>query len=116
LGRHLHARPRRLPRPQPRRPAGAAAGDLPWGRALLGREDAPGGRRRPPPRGGRRLAGGLRRSGSSLMLELGPLQHEELTALLAARAGAPPPAALTDQIVAPSAGNPLFGAVVLAPA
>jgi predicted ATPase len=32
----------------------------------------------------RRLAEGVRRSGSALMLELGPLEREELTALLAA--------------------------------
>ena len=35
----------------------------------------------------RRLADGVRRSGSALVLELGPLEREELTALLAARAG-----------------------------
>jgi DNA-binding CsgD family transcriptional regulator/tetratricopeptide (TPR) repeat protein len=64
----------------------------------------------------RRLAGGVRRSGSSLVLELGPLQHEELTALLAARAGAPPPAALTDEIVARSEGNPFFAEELLAAA
>ena len=40
----------------------------------------------------RRLADGVRRSGSSLVLELGPLEREEVAALLAARAGAPPPA------------------------
>ena len=39
----------------------------------------------------RRLADGVRRSGSALLLELGPLAREELTALLAARADAPPP-------------------------
>ena len=38
----------------------------------------------------RRLADGVRRSGSALVLELGPLGHEELAALLAARADAPP--------------------------
>jgi predicted ATPase len=38
----------------------------------------------------RRLAEGARRSGSALMLELGPLQHEELTALLTARTDTPP--------------------------
>ena len=40
----------------------------------------------------RRLADGVRRSGSALVLELGPLAHEELTALLAAHADAPLPA------------------------
>ena len=37
----------------------------------------------------RRLADGVRRSGSALVLELGPLEREELTALLAAHAGRP---------------------------
>ena len=37
----------------------------------------------------RRLADGVRRSGSALLLELGPLAPEELTALLAAHAEAP---------------------------
>ena len=37
----------------------------------------------------RRLAEGVRRSGSALLLELGPLESEELTALLAARTDAP---------------------------
>ena len=64
----------------------------------------------------RRLADGARRSGSALVLELGPLQHEELTALLAARAGAPPAAALTDAIVARSEGNPFFAEELLAAA
>jgi DNA-binding CsgD family transcriptional regulator len=64
----------------------------------------------------RRLADGVRRSGSALVLELGPLQHEELTALLAARAGAPPLAALTKEIVARSEGNPFFAEELLAAA
>jgi DNA-binding CsgD family transcriptional regulator/tetratricopeptide (TPR) repeat protein len=62
----------------------------------------------------RRLAEGVRRSGSSLRLELGPLEHAELTALLAARAGAPPPAAVVDAIVARSEGNPFFAEELLA--
>src|SRR6266540_562294 len=62
----------------------------------------------------RRLADGVRRSGAALVLELGPLQHGELTALLAAHAGAPPPAALTDAIVARSEGNPFFAEELLA--
>ena len=37
----------------------------------------------------RRLADGVRRSGSALLLKLGPLGREELAALLAGRAGAP---------------------------
>ncbi|HYY79016.1 MAG TPA: AAA family ATPase [Actinomycetes bacterium] len=63
-----------------------------------------------------RLADGVRRSGSALLLELGPLQQAELTVLLAARAGAPPPAALTDAIVARSEGNPFFAEELLAAA
>jgi DNA-binding CsgD family transcriptional regulator/tetratricopeptide (TPR) repeat protein len=62
----------------------------------------------------RRLADGVRRSGSALVLELGPLEREELTALLAARADAPLPAALTDAIVARSEGNPFFAEELLA--
>jgi DNA-binding CsgD family transcriptional regulator/tetratricopeptide (TPR) repeat protein len=62
----------------------------------------------------RRLADGVRRSGSALVVELGPLDREEVTALLAARAGAPPPAALTDAIVARSEGNPFFAEELLA--
>jgi DNA-binding CsgD family transcriptional regulator/tetratricopeptide (TPR) repeat protein len=58
----------------------------------------------------------VRRSGAALMLELGPLQREELTALLAARTGAPPPAALTDAIVSRSEGNPFFAEELLAAA
>ena len=64
----------------------------------------------------RRLADGVRRSGVALVLELGPLQREELAALLAAHAGAPPPAALTDTIVARSEGNPFFAEELLAAA
>jgi tetratricopeptide (TPR) repeat protein len=63
----------------------------------------------------RRLADGVRRSGSALLVELGPLTREELTALLAARAGAPPPA-LADAIVARSEGNPFFAEELLAAA
>jgi DNA-binding CsgD family transcriptional regulator/tetratricopeptide (TPR) repeat protein len=62
----------------------------------------------------RRLADGVRRSGSALVVELGPLDRVELTALLAARAGAPPPAALTDAILARSEGNPFFAEELLA--
>ena len=56
----------------------------------------------------RRLAVRVRRSGSALVLELGPLQRDELAALLAAHADAPPSAALTEEIVARSEGNPFF--------
>jgi predicted ATPase len=54
----------------------------------------------------RRLAEGVRRSGAARVLELGPLEHEEVTALLVAHAAAPRPAALTDAIVARSEGKP----------
>jgi DNA-binding CsgD family transcriptional regulator/tetratricopeptide (TPR) repeat protein len=64
----------------------------------------------------RRLADGVRRSGSALVLELGPLQRVELTALLAAHADAPLPAALRDAIVARSEGNPFFAEELLAAA
>jgi DNA-binding CsgD family transcriptional regulator/tetratricopeptide (TPR) repeat protein len=64
----------------------------------------------------RRLADRVRRSGAALVLELGPLQREELTALLAAHAGAPPPAALTEEIVARSEGNPFFAEELFAAA
>jgi predicted ATPase len=64
----------------------------------------------------RRLADAVRRSGAALVLELGPLGREELMALLAGRAGAPLPAALTDAIVARSEGNPFFAEELLAAA
>jgi predicted ATPase len=53
----------------------------------------------------RRLTQSVRRSGSALVLDLGPLELEELTALLAAHAGAPLPAAVAKAIVARSEGN-----------
>ena len=62
------------------------------------------------------LADGVRRSGSAVLLELGPLDRDELMALLAARAGAPPPAALADAIVARCEGNPFFAEELLAAA
>jgi DNA-binding CsgD family transcriptional regulator/tetratricopeptide (TPR) repeat protein len=64
----------------------------------------------------RRLADRVRRSGSALVLELGPLERDELTALLAARADASPPSALMDAIVARSEGNPFFAEELLAAA
>src|SRR5919201_5434258 len=64
----------------------------------------------------RRLADGVRRSGSALALELGPLQRGELAALLAARPDARPPAALTEAIVVRSEGNPFFAEELLAAA
>ena len=62
----------------------------------------------------RRLADGVRRSGSALVLELGPLGRDELTALLAAHADASLPAAVTDTIVVRSEGNPFFAEELLA--
>jgi DNA-binding NarL/FixJ family response regulator len=64
----------------------------------------------------RRLADSVRRSGTALLLELDPLGREELTALLEARADAPPPAALTNAIVVRSEGNPFFAQELLAAA
>jgi hypothetical protein len=64
----------------------------------------------------RRLADGVRRSGAALELELGPLDREEVTALLAARRGAPPPRSLVDAIAARSEGNPFFAEELLAAA
>jgi DNA-binding CsgD family transcriptional regulator len=64
----------------------------------------------------RRLADGVRRSGSALLLKLGPLGREELAALLGGRAGAPLAAALTEEIAARSEGNPFFAEELLAAA
>jgi DNA-binding CsgD family transcriptional regulator len=64
----------------------------------------------------RQLAVRVRRSGSALLLELGPLQRDELTALLAARADALPPASVTEAIVARCEGNPFFAEELLAAA
>jgi DNA-binding CsgD family transcriptional regulator len=63
-----------------------------------------------------RLAGGVRRSGAALVLELGPLAHEELTELLLDRADSPPPTAVTDAIFARCEGNPFFAEELLAAA
>ena len=66
LGRYLDARSGRLPRAQPRRPAGSA-------------RSRPAGQTSPRrPARMRRLAEGVRRSGSALILELGPLGRDEL--------------------------------------
>jgi predicted ATPase len=64
----------------------------------------------------RRLVVGVRRSGSALVLELGPLLRDELAALLAAHADRPLAAALTDAIAARSEGNPFFAEELLAAA
>jgi DNA-binding CsgD family transcriptional regulator/tetratricopeptide (TPR) repeat protein len=63
-----------------------------------------------------RLADGVRRSGSGVLLQLGPLEEEELAALLAAHAGGPVPASVTDAIVGRSEGNPFFAEELLAAA
>jgi DNA-binding CsgD family transcriptional regulator len=64
----------------------------------------------------RRLAEGVRRSGSGLVVELSPLEHEDVVALLAAHADAPLSPALTQAIVARSEGNPFFAEELLAAA
>ncbi len=64
----------------------------------------------------RRLADGVRRSVSALVLELGPLEREELAVLLAAHAHHPLPPALTDAIASRSEGNPFFAEELLAAA
>jgi DNA-binding CsgD family transcriptional regulator/tetratricopeptide (TPR) repeat protein len=64
----------------------------------------------------RRLADGVRRSGSALVLELEPLERDELAELLAAHADHPLPAALTDAIADRSEGNPFFAEELLAAA
>jgi DNA-binding CsgD family transcriptional regulator/tetratricopeptide (TPR) repeat protein len=62
----------------------------------------------------RGLADRAQRSGSALVVQLGPLERDELTALLAAHADHPLPAALTDAIAARSEGNPFFAQELLA--
>ena len=59
----------------------------------------------------RRLAAGVRRSGTGLVLELGPLEPDELSALLGDA-----PAAVRDAIVVRSEGNPFFAEELLAAA
>ena len=61
-----------------------------------------------------RLADGVRRSGSGLVLDLGPLPPEDLTALLAPAPDARLAPELADAIVARSAGNPFFAEELLA--
>jgi DNA-binding CsgD family transcriptional regulator/tetratricopeptide (TPR) repeat protein len=63
-----------------------------------------------------RLAAAVRRSGSGLVLELGPLDRDEVRALLAAHGAAAPPAALSDAVVARCEGNPFFAEELLAAA
>ena len=63
-----------------------------------------------------RLADGVRRSGSALVLELGPLERGALTALLAAHSRDSVPAAVADTIMTRSEGNPFFAEELLAAA
>ena len=62
----------------------------------------------------RRLADGVGRSGAAIALELGPLEDEEVVALLAAHVDAPLPASRTDAIVARAEGNPFFAEELVA--
>jgi len=75
------------------------------------REDEPGSAERV-----RRVADGVRRSDSGVVLELGPLEDEELAALLAAHADGVLPGAVTNAIVSRSEGNPFFAEELLAAA
>jgi DNA-binding CsgD family transcriptional regulator len=61
----------------------------------------------------RRFADGIRRSGAATLLELEPLGHDDVAALLEARAGAPVPAAVADTIAVRSEGNPFFAEELL---
>ena len=70
----------------------------------------------PRPERMRRLADGVRRSGSAVLLELGPLGADELAGAARGARRAPLPAALTDAIVARSEGNPFFAEELLAAA
>jgi predicted ATPase/DNA-binding CsgD family transcriptional regulator len=62
------------------------------------------------------LAEQVRRTGSELVLELGPLGRAELAGLLAARADGELPPALADAIATRSDGNPFFAEELLAAA
>ena len=64
----------------------------------------------------RRFADRVRRSGSAVLLGLGPLERDELSALLAARTDGSLPARLTNEIVARAEGNPFFAEELLAAA
>jgi DNA-binding CsgD family transcriptional regulator len=62
----------------------------------------------------RRVADAVHRSGSALLVELGPLMPDELTALIVAQADTTPSRTLADAIVARSEGNPFFAEELLA--
>ncbi|MEU4287165.1 AAA family ATPase [Kribbella sp. NPDC026596] len=63
-----------------------------------------------------RLANGVRRSGSALLVDLGPLDREDLVALVAAYDVRPRTAAEADAIVDRSEGNPFFAQELIAAA
>jgi DNA-binding CsgD family transcriptional regulator len=63
-----------------------------------------------------RLADGVRRSGSGVVLDLGPLELDALTALLEAHSEVPVPTTLVNTIMARSEGNPFFAEELLAAA
>ena len=64
----------------------------------------------------RRLADALGRAGATVALDLGPLEREDVAALLAARADGLLPKALTNTIVTRSEGNPFYAEELLAAA
>jgi predicted ATPase len=64
----------------------------------------------------RHLADRVRRSESALLLDLGPLEPDELSALVAARSGGALPERRTNEIVARAEGNPFFAEELLAAA
>jgi tetratricopeptide (TPR) repeat protein len=64
----------------------------------------------------RRLVTGLLRAGAATRLELGPLDRQELEALLLDRGGARLEPALTEAILSRSEGNPFFAEELLAAA
>ncbi|WP_165555723.1 helix-turn-helix transcriptional regulator [Kribbella pittospori] len=63
-----------------------------------------------------RLANGVRRSGSALLVDLGPLDRDELATLVASYAVPPRTAAFADTIVVRSEGNPFFAQELIAAA
>jgi DNA-binding CsgD family transcriptional regulator/tetratricopeptide (TPR) repeat protein len=63
-----------------------------------------------------RLAEAVRHSGAAIAGELGPLEDEQVAALLAAHADGPVPAPLADTILARAGGNPLFAEELVAAA
>jgi DNA-binding SARP family transcriptional activator/DNA polymerase III delta prime subunit len=55
-----------------------------------------------------RLGAGLRRASTTVMLDLEPLRHEEIAALVGASVDAPLPAELTAAVCTRAEGNPFF--------